>query len=818
MRWDLTEYLLKGLYLGVFVSLGLRNPDAETVLRLAIFMVGGLVLALVSAAYHKIRDGLAVKGRWAPFVLFLLLENPGAVYTGVMVGLLAGAYPALSAEAVDNEWDPRFYGPLFVGPLLGILFWYIRSIPKRDVRQLLGMGLVSVFVIAPLAVLNFLEIAPPTDQMLRLSALTLLGIVGFYLLTFSSLIEESEVEIASLCGAMGVGLWLFFKAMGWSALLAPAVIPLLIYYVYSRQVLPHLRVFKHALRGLSYKEMGQYRLALISLNRALKLNPQHQLTRSQLWELHRILDADHFAKDPAILQFINYDICLERVSDLLLQDQTPSPKQIADAQHLLKLIAEYRPDLTAGVYYWRTLAFLYLKDLDQAEQNLTSLLRAPAEETPARQAVLFRGWHLALMLHPEMKRRVGSKLLQFSDRNMEAIAALEREIAQNGNIAAALDLRTVVYSELSENDYSAAVPQGQAAAFFNHDYVREMGLSLLDHPAQWQRGCEYLRIAARGLPALAPSLYIQVAHANEKHDNLPSMWSHYFRAMVMGRALGAAKIPAPDQKAFFEAVKAIGDRAKQAGQIDLALEAFKFLSQSDFSSRETWRTLADLFEQKKDPWTALHCTEHGLTENPKDADFKERKDRYYYSITPEELKARWENVQRWFDAEYCIGKASTLVEAYRGELDYLDWAAHLADLAVVALPTQIRPKFLQARILRIRGETSKALEIMEGIRQNKPAKFQGEEEDDAWHLMHRILGDIYLDTNPAEAVKCFRVFRDSHRAGADTSYKLGLAYEKTGENRKAAACFEEVMVFTEHPLFYEARDAMDRVKRAGNPT
>src|SRR5437773_1799499 len=72
----------------------------------------------------------------------------------------------------------------------------------------------------------------PREQQTMAGALLLLGIPGFYLLTFASFEEETEVEIAALCGALGVGLW---------ALSAESIVrtialvaPLLLYYIYTK--------------------------------------------------------------------------------------------------------------------------------------------------------------------------------------------------------------------------------------------------------------------------------------------------------------------------------------------------------------------------------------------------------------------------------------------------------------------------------------------------------------------------------------------------------------------------------------------------------
>src|SRR5262249_4529545 len=155
------------------------------------------------------------------------------------------------------------------------------------------------------------------------------------------------------------------------------------------------------------------------------------------------------------------------------------------------------------------------------------------------------------------------------------------------------------------------------------------------------------------------------------------------------------------------------------------------------------RTLAELFERKTEPWTALHCVEHALTYNPSDPDLIARKDRYVYSVTPEQLKERWESVSRWFDSEYCRTKAVHILEKGGGDLDLLDWAGHLAELYGTAKPSTIDGLVLRARVHRMRGEIAQAIELLEKVRQNKPEKFASEAESDAWFVAHRLLGDLY---------------------------------------------------------------------------
>src|SRR5207244_4166775 len=80
----------------------------------------------------------------------------------------------------------------------------------------------------------------------------------------------------------------------------------------------------------------------------------------------------------------------------------------------------------------------------------------------------------------------------------------------------------------------------------------------------------------------------------------------------------------------------------------------------------------------------------------------------------------------------------------------------------------------------------------------------------------RLLGDLYLhDLGRADlAVACYKDFRQSSKSGADTLYKLGQAYEMLGDLPRAAKSYEQVTAYEGHPLVYEARAALSRVKQA----
>src|SRR6516164_4162614 len=90
MRWQKTEFLCKGLYLGLLLYIALQGPSWADVGQVALITLAGLALCLAIAAYGKLREGYRVRGRVASFILFLLLDNPGLVYAGVLIGLAVG--------------------------------------------------------------------------------------------------------------------------------------------------------------------------------------------------------------------------------------------------------------------------------------------------------------------------------------------------------------------------------------------------------------------------------------------------------------------------------------------------------------------------------------------------------------------------------------------------------------------------------------------------------------------------------------------------------------------------------------------------------
>ena len=312
----------------------------------------------------------------------------------------------------------------------------------------------------------------------------------------------------------------------------------------------------------------------------------------------------------------------------------------------------------------------------------------------ARRTVLFPGWQLAASLHPEMRRRVGEPLLHDPARRFEAIAAVERELTElrekQADETAAWDLKRLLYAPLDEPAYRQFVPEGKVVTEFDYGYVREMGIALIEQAAQWRRGEELLRIAARVCLLIGAADHVR-PDPSKKRTSRPAR-----RRGDVGRILTAMRsrwgrrpsrsrtsLPRVGQT-LFATVKAIGDRAITENRLDVALDATQALTvaKREEGGLETWRgTLAGSCSSGAGTsGTRTHCTEHGLTFNATDADLLAQKDRYYFSLPPAEVKARWEHVARWFDVDYVEAKTKFLVEKGAGNLDLIEWASHLAEL------------------------------------------------------------------------------------------------------------------------------------------
>ena len=830
MRLLQPEYLIKGAYLGMvlFAALlvGSIAPETSQVREALVYInlttLASLASALFLAGLLRLREGFRVRGRLLPFVLFLLLESPTLAYVGILAGTVGGLY--LTRDSLGAEQIALLQG-LFLpvlggGAAAGLVFGLVRQMRNRMLRLLLVLGLALLLIAAGLAWLGLVqfdflgEFTPYTLVNPNAFAIQLLcGLPFFYVLTFAGHEEESEVEIGAMSALLGVGLFILFgknKQMGSLAVLLPVVL----FFGYTMRVLPGLRVLKHAFRGLGHARAGKFRRAMQSFRRALQLDPNNRLARNGFWEVHRSLDLDELVKDPQTMAILDLDLCLDRAGSLLLNK--PGAAQLDEALRLLQLVIALKPDRQPQVDYWRAVAAVHSRQVDQAAPLLERLLDPVhyGHDNPARLAVLLSAWQLALLWHDDLRRRVGEPQLAHPGRRMEAIAAVERFLADNPDDTSLLPFKQMLYRDLTEAEYDAAAGEGLAARHFDHDYVQQQGLALINDDQHWQRGGEYLRLAARGLPALGPTLFVQIAQAQQRAGLLDEARHNFELAKRAGQSVGPKNLAEAERLAYFATVKHLGEDAMARGDVDAAIENYRLYSESERSGVETLRTLAELYERKGDPLAAARATDQALQYNARDKDLLERKDRYYYSVMPSDLEARLEQYGQGFDIDYCLRKSRSILDGRFTDLEWLDVAHHLTQLALVMRPESLAARLLLVRVLLRLGERERAVATLEEVRgPQKPERFNSGEDEEAWYQACQLLGDLYLELDRADlAVPCLNDYRKSSKAGARTWFKLGQAYEALGNRPLAVKCYEQVTGYEGNPLAPDAHDALARLQ------
>jgi tetratricopeptide (TPR) repeat protein len=839
MRWLPTEYLLKGVFLGLvaFAALQQSTPAPDGTLpgswralaQFNLLILGGLVVALVIGAVAKMREGYRASGRFLLFLLFLLLETPTLVYAGILGGTVAGVVLILPPQNADLlVWC------VLGGAGLGLGLGLMRHIQRRSLRLsfilLAAAALATLFLIwfhDPFSWFHGGRSTEKDDATYLFAAQVLLGIPFFYILTFAGVEEETEVETGAMAASFAIGVGLLtvhspqFRFIG-------LVLPAAWYVWYTIFILPGLRVLKHAFRGLSYAEVGRHRGALVAFRRALQLDPEHVLAREGFWNVHCALDLKQLANDPETLALVDFDLCLERVASLLVRG-TPTPDQMEESRRLLELVLSQRPAMRPQVGYWRAVAHTHVHEFDQAVAELHHLLDPDyyGANNPNRLAVLAPAWLLALVLHPELRRRLGETELARPGRRMEAIAGVEKHLAANAGDSGMEELKRQLYHDLTEAEYEAelsapSASEGAAAhparalgagRSFDHGYVERLGMSLIQDAEHWKRGAEYLRLAARGQPARAVSIYVQIAKAHLRANDDAGAVPYFEQARDAARAVGVKNLADSEQRTYFATVKYLGEAGLFRGNVDSAIENLRLYTESPDSGLETYRALAEAYERKQEPLLALRACEQALLYNSKDPDLVERKHKYYFSVMPEVLHANLDMIRPAFDVPYCTERARTILEnpAFT-DLEWLEVADHLVKLALVMQPENLSAEVLLARVQLRQGDRDSAIALLEKVREPKPEKFATSEDEESWYVCCQVLGDLYMEISRADlAVPCYLDFRKSIRSGAKTLYKLGQAYEQLGDVPRAIKCYQLVTGYEGNPLVYDARGALSRL-------
>ncbi|WP_439626612.1 tetratricopeptide repeat protein [Gemmata sp.] len=866
--WHRNEYILKGVFLGLWVFFALQVPGGPTDAWVDIaWVVGwvcaGLAVGLAAGTALQVSRGLRPWHNWVAFPLMVLLESPTFIYAGIVSGLLVGV---LSGTAGAEPWagdlagafgltfaDIRHTPPAgewlgycaFGGAVLGLALYRFRQVPDRTRRFWIGLGVAALMVyLADQYVARVPGLDDPARRF-NLGAYILLGLPFFYLLTFCGESEESEVEIMTFCAALGVGLHLmgFAKQFPGLGAAAPFLIPVTLYFVYATRIMPGLRVFKHVLRGYGYMNLGRLTLAVQFFNRALELDPRSPLAGQGLVALHNNLTLSQIDSDPQLVSALDFTLCLDRATALLMPAGTvPTPTQRAEAERFLSLVEQKKPAYLAQIDYLRVVSLMHAKQYDAAAETLARLLspETPGYHPVVRGRVLFDAWDLALRLHPKLVERLGWDELNKPGRRMELIAATERKLAAEPTNPAAKEYRTMLYAQLAEGEFIAAAAAGRPKDF-SFEYVEQLGLALVDDadPDRRERGMGYMRIAGRGLPDKGPGIFVKLAQVYDKHGDAENARKSYESAKQVGLAVGPRELYR-DQKAFYtdalrklaalaeakgnellaaaeeaaargDADGAAGRRAEAHAHFETAIAEWRqYLEDGGPAALDAYRKLAEFYGKTGDALNALLMTETGLTYSSTDTDLLKKKDTFYYSVEPERLEKVKDRVVRWFDVSYCVKKAMSVLNTKDGGADLLDWAAHLSALARVMKPTSNGVRLIEARVLLRKGERDAGVAILEDVREAE--KGSGEEQE-AWYTTTKLLGQLYLEefSRPDLALKCYSDYKDYHKSGADTIYQIAKCYEAQGDTPNAIKFYSAVTAYEGHTLYWDAKEALRRL-------
>jgi tetratricopeptide (TPR) repeat protein len=815
-------------------------------------MTIGLALGLAGGTALQLRRGVRPWHNWRAFPLLVLLESPTFVYGGIVFGLMAGV---LSGREFSEPWAgpvAHLFGLTFTdikhvqtptadrqgvldfgsqpgdwlgacvagGALLGFGLYRLRQVADPWWRFGMGLGIGAALVYLGGEYAGRLPgLAGPegADARFNLGVYILLGLPFFYLLTFCGEAEGSEVEIMALCAALGVALHLM-NLSGKVVNFGPAVaflLPVTIYFVYATKVLPGLRVFKHVLRGYSYQNLGRLKESLYFFRRATQLDPASPLAVAGMRALHENLSLAKLDREPELVEILDFGLCLDRAERFLLADRPPTPVERGEADRFLDLVSRKKPAYLARVDYLRTISLAHAKDYPAAAGALARLLdpETPGYHPAVRKAVLFPAWELAVRHGPAaLQERVGWTELDKPGRRIEAIAAAERQLAAAPTDAAAKEMKAVLYSQLREAEFVAAAANGPPAEF-NYEYVEQLGLALIDDadPDRRDRGAAYLRIAGRGLRGRAPGIFRKLAEAADRAGDAESARGYLEQVKRAGLEVTPDRLAKDQRDVYLAALKNLADLDDARDDYEGAIGNLGlYLEGGGRNELDVYRRRAELYAKATDPMNALIQVETGLTYNSTDADLLKKKDSYYFSVAEDRLRAVKDRVSGFFDVAYCVKKAMSVLNSRSDDLDMIEWAAHLAALAAVMQPDANGVRLVRARCLLRKGDRAAGISLLEDIRESK--KGSGDDEE-AWYAATKILGELYLDElgRPDLAIAAYKDYKGYLKAGADTHYQLGRAYEAANDATNAIREYDAVTAFEGHPRYWDAKDALRRL-------
>lgn len=801
-RWLLSEYLLKGLYLGLACQAALSVRSFRDV---AVVVFGSLAapLLVVVAALIRLPFRGSARGDSFARIILALIDHPFLIHAGIPIGVISAF--------VYLGWSiPYTLLAAAIGLLIGGGVYALVSLRKRVLRR-------GAMTIALLSVLGFVILAVSTGRFTPsgsggIVALSLAcSAIVLYLLTFSGRSEETELDIGMICLLLSLAL----GSMDTAPTIRSIVLlgPVGLYVVYCERIRKQFVVFKHVVRAMDQERRGNWRDALIAYRLALASDPKSELASAGSWRVHRQIDPQQIVGQDDLISLIDPDACLMRATSLIRSNQ-PSKENILEAQQLLEIVDRREPNRHWTIELRRIDALLAENRIEEARLRAKAVAVVDPRSLPEFPTIevesLFQLW-TNLLRQPELLS-VGTTLLEEQHAVFDVIAVIEERLSREPNDQTARDFKPFLYRKVDRSAFDRFSQRwgGEAFARFDFRYCRDVAIELSNESTA--HATELFWIAREGLPDEQLSLLFRIAQMTQSRD--PDQAFTLFRQVRdEARTRGISSLSRAEREALDESVKRLALDAEEKGNISEAITNWEVFATSDRSGVNTRRRLQSLYESLGDRLNAVRHLQAALAYDLPEKEaktFRAEKTALYAAISPDELRPRLSEVERFFDFDFCYRRALELFEAKGADEEVM----HFIELAELGGTKLLRlVNFLLGRLHLRRGDDRAAALCLEQTAAEPPKQFRNDEEKKAYFRACRTLGELYVERlgEPERGIKYLSIFKDNAESGADTLYLLAKAYEGAGQMKAARKWYDMVLVYPSHPRAAAAKEALSRL-------